>query len=1011
VVTSTAGASLVVAVDTYTYINIPAITSVNPNFGPLTGGTTVVITGTGFFGIFSSSGVMFSGVNASTYTVNSSTQITAIAPAHAIGVVDIVVTSTASATPIVLADRYTYYPLPTVTNANPNFGALTGGTTVVITGTNFNGIFVSSGVRFNGVNAASYVVNSSTRITAITPAHAVGVVDIVVVSTAGASLVVAVDTYTYFALPAITSVNPNIGPLAGGTTVVITGTGFIGITGVTGVKFGAVNAASYIVNYSTQITAIAPAQAAGTVDIVATSPVGASPIVLADRYSYANSNAPMITSVSPNFGPLSGVITVVITGANFTGITVSSGVMFGGVNAASYTVNSSTQITAIPPAHAVGVVDIVATNPLGGPSPIVLAGRYTYANVPAITSISPNIGISTGGTTVVITGTGFTGITGVTSVKFDTVNATSYVVDSDTQITAVAPAHAAEVVDVVATSIAGTSPIVLGVNYRYANIPTITNVSPNFGPLSGVITVVITGTGFTGTTGAASVKFGAVNAASYTVNADTQIVAIAPAQAAGTVDIIATSPVGTSLAVLADRYTYANVPAISGITPNIGLATGGTTVVITGTGFTGITVSSGVMFGTVNATSYVVDSNTQITAITPVHVVGTVNIVVTNPSGTSPTVLADRYTYAIIPAITSVNPNFGPLAGVITVAITGSGFTGITGATSVTFGGVNAVSYIVDSDTQISAIVPAHAAGTVDIVITNLVGTSPTGVADAYTYADIPAITGLTPKIGIITGGTTVVIAGTGFTGITGVDGVKFGTVNAVSYVVNSDTQLTAITPAHAAGVVDVVTKSMAGTSPIVLVDRFIYASIPAITGISPIFGPATGGTTVVITGSGFNNIIGVAGVKFDTVNATSYVVDSDTQLTAVSPAHTAGVVDIVMTNPVGSSPIVQADKYTYFLTSVIGTYFDPYIFPSPATGSTAFIAYYMTDSGLANIRIYNEIGELIDALEERKSSGAQSSSIDVDKMAPGVYFYLLNMNYDGGTTQKHSKRKFVVIH
>ena len=69
-----------------------------------------------------------------------------------------------------------------------------------------------------------------------------------------------------------------------------------------------------------------------------------------------------------------------------------------------------------------------------------------------------------------------------------------------------------------------------------------------------------------------------------------------------------------------------------------------TTVTITGTGFTGATQ---VMFGTVPATSFTVNSDTQITAVSPGNVAdATINITVTTPAGTSATNPADEFTNA-----------------------------------------------------------------------------------------------------------------------------------------------------------------------------------------------------------------------------------------------------------------------------------------------------------------------------------------------------------------------------
>ena len=80
------------------------------------------------------------------------------------------------------------------------------------------------------------------------------------------------DAYAQFAPPTVTSVSPNSGPAAGGTSVTITGTSFIGTTAVT---FGSTNATSFAVTGPTSITATSPA-GSGTVDVRVTNPGGTS---------------------------------------------------------------------------------------------------------------------------------------------------------------------------------------------------------------------------------------------------------------------------------------------------------------------------------------------------------------------------------------------------------------------------------------------------------------------------------------------------------------------------------------------------------------------------------------------------------------------------------------------------------------------------------------------------------------------------------------------------------------
>jgi YVTN family beta-propeller protein len=106
--------------------------------------------------------------------------------------------------------------------------------------------------------------------------------------------------------------------------------------------------------------------------------------------------------------------------------------------------------------------------------------------------------------------------------------------------------------------------------------------------------------------------------------------------------VTATIPVGATPFAVATSPTVAK-PAVTMVTPTSGPVTGGTTVTITGMNFTGVTAVS---FGTVPATSFTFVSDTSITAVAPgVTSVGTVDVTVTTPAGTSATNAADKYTY------------------------------------------------------------------------------------------------------------------------------------------------------------------------------------------------------------------------------------------------------------------------------------------------------------------------------------------------------------------------------
>jgi hypothetical protein len=165
----------------------------------------------------------------------------------------------------------------------------------------------------------------------------------------------------------VTSVTPNTGTTAGGTPVVITGANF---TGVTAVSFGGTAATSFTFVNATTINATTPAHAAGAVSVVVTTPAGSNGANTAFTYALP---VPAVTSVTPSNGPAAGGTVVTIAGINFTGATA---VKFGATNAATYTVNSATQVTATSPAGT-GTVDITVTT-AGGTSATSAADQFTF---------------------------------------------------------------------------------------------------------------------------------------------------------------------------------------------------------------------------------------------------------------------------------------------------------------------------------------------------------------------------------------------------------------------------------------------------------------------------------------------------------------------------------------------------------------------------------------------------------------------------------------------------------
>jgi hypothetical protein len=407
------------------------------------------------------------------------------------------------------SDHFTYDATPSVTGITPVAGPIAGGTVVTITGTGFAD---ASGASFAG-NASSFTIVSDTSITATSPAGTAGTVDITVTNETGTSSTSSADHFTYDSTPSVTGITPVAGPIAGGTVVTITGTGFV--VGSSTAKFGTSSGTSVSCSSSTSCTATSPGESAGVVDVTVTTPGGMSSSGSSDHFTY--DATPSVTGITPVAGPIAGGTVVTITGTGFSG---ASSVDFGTIAAASYTINSSTSITATSPTVSVGPVDVKITTP-GGTSATGSADQFTYESAPSITAISPVAGLSAGGTAVTITGTSFAD---ASEVSFGTTLAASYTVVSPTEITATSPAQSASTVDLTVTTPIGTSAINASDRFTYG--ATITGTVIDAIEPRGLAGVCVYATSSDGNSGQATTAFDGgysiigLPADSYTVRFD-----------------------------------------------------------------------------------------------------------------------------------------------------------------------------------------------------------------------------------------------------------------------------------------------------------------------------------------------------------------------------------------------------------------------------------------------------------------------------------------------------------
>jgi hypothetical protein len=659
--------------------------------------------------------------------------------------------------------------------------------------------------------------------------------------------------------PTVTGISPTQGPTAGGTTVTITGTNLSGTTGVT---FGSNAATSFNVVNAGEVTAVSPPGSGSVFVNVANASSTQTPT---QQFTYVPPPTISAGGLSPPSGPASGGNTVTITGTNLAGAT---SVKFG-ANAATSVQSSPTQVTAVAPPGTGSVTVSVTTVGGTADSP----SQYTYVPAPAISGLSPAAGPNAGGTSVTITGTN---LAGTSAVSFGGKAATNVTVVSATDVTALTPAGTGTVT-VSLTTIGGTA--TLPASYTYYPAPAGLAITPDIGSAGGGTHVTITGTGLSGAT---AVDFGSVPATGVTVVSSTEITAVSPA-GSGSVGVSVSTPGGT--AVASPEFTYVPGPHITGISPAVGGVGGGTAVTITGTGLSGTT---SVAFGS-TAASFTNVTATSLTAWAPPDAAGgAVAVVVTTPGGTA----ATSFTYVTPATVSGIAPTDGPAAGGTVVTLTG---TGLSGATSVTFGGVAGTGLDVVSPTSLQVTAPAGS-GTVPVVVT-----TPAGIALApgeFTYVPAPALTGLSPASGPATGGTTVTISGSDLSTVTA---VSFGGTAAVFGFVTAGSILATAPPGSGTVPVTVTTAGGTATSPV----SYTYFHVPSVTSISPSDGPQAGGTTVTIHGS---NLAAPTAVEFGTANA-KILSAAAGSVSVTAPAGT-GTVDVAVVTADGTA--LSPEEYVY---------------------------------------------------------------------------------------------------
>jgi len=900
----------------FEYVEVMTLTSIDPDEGPETGGTDVRIDGENLpynpadpINGLGLAQVAIGGAAATvTYVYSDGTYLlaeTGARPVLADETVDVVVTAPGYA-PGTLWSGYTYTAVPPVfTSMSPTEGPTAGGTDVTILGDCFD---PDVAVYFNAIAANTVELISEMELVVTTPAHDAGPAE-VTVTNVSAGLSVSAGTFTFIApceAPVIDSIDPTQGLAVGGTEVTILGTGFNDLEQV---LFGTIEANTFELVSSTEISAVTPPHDPGVVDLTVTTACASD--TLEDAFTYLP--GPVIDSINPTEGPYTGGTEVRLYGENFD----TEGeveVLFGEAAATRVEVVTE-QLDPPDPLFAGPGTMIICTSPAGDADTTVdvtvnqasgsdtLAAAFTYVVPDVILTVADVIGMPGDPMDVVVSLTN-TDVPIAASIGLTLLYDTDVLVpvaDMDeyseghqiattgqaaddagksaaSNVQDVEPGEMGRVVVIVAgmstqpigdgeictlhftaaegiarqrsplilTNLSGADPAAEGLVVGGVNGDAIIGTQPQIdsivNPVTGNATgwvgdqVVITGSGFDAG-GSAAVYFGDVLAVTVSLT-ETEITVEVPDQAGGAqdgqvVDLTVTNPDEELSQTVAGGFQYLFIPpapAITGVAPASGVETGGDTVVISGNYLPdvgNISVTFGGVAATVTAVVNPDAPGSEVTVTTPAYPVGAdeaVDVTVTNLTTLETDTLGGGFTYtAVAPTVTGVAPASGIWGDPVTIS--GDNFD--LNAT-VAFNGL-AATITGQTATSITVTVP-NGTGTVDVTVTNPDSGLSGALAGGFTFMQ-PVIATIAPNRGGRGGGTAVTITGNWFAADAT---VTFGGIAATDIVVVSVTEITCRTPAAAAaGPVNVVVVQTSGSSAPVV---FTYVAGGGGGGFGPCF-------------------------------------------------------------------------------------------------------------------------------------------------------------------------------
>lgn len=833
----------------YTYQPQATVRALLPTSGSVSGGTIIVISGTGF--VSSTKMACLVGERMGEATYIDSTRVRCRVPRaeirDRISYVAVRIANNGVDFTDSFGVTFAYVPPFDVSYINPNVGATTGGTVI-----NVHGMGFSTARNIQCVIdsvAVKSILKSAQLLTCTAPGKATaGMVNVELISDA-------IDTssttvmFLYHTPVEVVSVYPSSAPENGGSTLLISGSGFVETAELACIFTISTGRGTSLVereatfSSGSLISCESPGGSVGTAYVQVTNN-GAD--ISNSSLSFAITSASTVTSLWPPSGSTNGGTRVRVQG---TGFLNSSTVFcrFGSNIVSSDDVLDYTSVVCTaPPRESEGSVSVeVTNNNLDWTSSRV---EFNYRPPISISSVSPKIGPASGGTVLRVDATGINAAVdgGAISCQFGHSSVSTAVIDSNGTVLCVSPPKpslGSSSLELTRHGVEFTSD---GWMFHYVPDVTIASAWPLSGPESGGTLVALNGTGFSDM-GLLVCEFGSsgTQVAARGISATTGY-CTSPPHMPGVISL-RVSVNGQQFVETGIAFEYLVESAVRYIQPSLGPAHGGTMVDVVGTAFVNSTALSCRFAGRSVHATFV--SKERVRCVTPPMASPSVLPLEISNNGVDFTSSGALFSFVTALEIKVFWPTSGPTTGGTLITVQGSGFLG--GSTVECILNEVQVPAAVYSDDELSCLTPSMTVeGPRYLRVANN-GIDEVSSSTTFTYVAPIRLVNVKPPSSAEEGGVTVIIEGRNFVASPTLS-CRFGSQGAVLALWLSSTQVSCVVPPTRSGPREV-TLTVTNNGQDFAAGALTYTYLPVFTllKLDPVEGPVDGGTEVTLIGTG----------------------------------------------------------------------------------------------------------------------------------------------------------------